>query len=158
MFKQQFLTNLTDSYVVFTGVGQAQYDTLGDIRWERGGAGMAAYKFVQSSGTTAFAIGDFLCYTAAGIAGTNICDAANTSYPAGVAMFANATAAALLGWVQVQGVATLNTPTATTTGYEMTSTGAANKSLKVRAAVTDNIAGLCLAAAGTPVMLALPTA
>lgn len=145
MFKQQFLTNLSDSFAVFSGAGIPNYDAVGSVRWEAGGSGIAGYKFVQSTGTLAFAIGDFLCYTAAAEA---LVDGTNSAFPAGVAQFANATAGALLGWVQFSGLATLNTAysTAPAAGNKVTSSGASNKTLKVAAAVTDANVGIATSA------------
>lgn len=155
MLKQQFLTSLTDTFAIFTGVGQQQYDNFGDLRIEAGGAGQAVYKFVKFTGTLASAIGDFMCYTDTS---AQIVDGTNSALPAGVAQAAVAGGAvAGVMWIQVQGKVTMNTPTATTAGFALTSQGAANKSLKVRAAVTDNLAGYALNNAATLVMLQLPT-
>lgn len=143
MLKQQFLTALTDQFAIFTGVGQPQYDSLGDIRLEAGGAGQAAYKFVKFSGTTASAIGDFCCYTDTSL---QIVDAANAAVAAGVAQAAVAGGAAVVGWIQVSGKATFNTnfSTAPAAGNKLTNAGAAAKTLKVAAALTDPQVGIAI--------------
>ena len=153
MLKQQFLSALTDTFPVFTGVGQAQYDNVGDVRIESGGKGQAAYKFVQSSGTLAFAIGDFLSYTTAAL---TLVDGTNSVFPGGVAQFANAGGSAVLGWVQIQGFVTLNTAFgATTAGFALKSAGAPNKTLIVCSALTDFSVGYAVNAT-TQAVLALP--
>ena len=143
MLKQQFLTALTDSFIPFTGVGQAQYDNVGDIRIEAGGSGQAVYKFVKFTGTTTSAIGDFVCYTDTTL---QLVDAANAAVPAGVAQCVITNPTAQFGWIQIQGKATLNTnfSTAPAAGNKVTNAGASAKTLKVAAAATDAHAGIAL--------------
>lgn len=143
MLKQQFLTSLTDTFVIFTGVGQPQYDNLGDLRIEAGGAGQAVYKFVRFTGTTVTAIGDFLCYTDTSL---QIADGANAAVAAGVAQAAVPGGAAGVQWIQVAGKATLNTnfSTAPAAGNKVTNAGAAAKTLKVAAALTDPQVGIAI--------------
>jgi hypothetical protein len=153
MLKQQFQGALTDFFPLFTGVGQKQYDNVGDVRVESGGSGQAVYKFVQTTGTLAFVAGDFLSYTSATLL---LADATNSVFPAGVAQFANPGGSVLLGWVQIQGFVTLNTAfAATTAGFALKSAGAPNKTLVVCGLVTDYQVGYAVNAT-TQAVLKLP--
>lgn len=160
MLKQQFQTSLTDSFAIFTGVGQPQYDNLGDLRFEAGGAGMACYKFIKASGTTTSAIGDFLCYTDNTV---QIADGAQAVAfgGAGVAQFAIAAGTPLVGWVQITGKATFNTnfgATAPTAGDCITHVGAAAKTCQGLTAAAAPLQGIVGRAINTTnlAMLDLP--
>lgn len=143
MLKQQFLTNLSDVFGIFTGVGQQQYDNFGDMRIEAGGAGQAVYKFVKASGTLTSAIGDFLSYTDTTL---QIVDGTTAAVAGGVAQFAVTAGTPQVGWMQVSGKATLNTnfSTAPAAGNKVTNAGASNKTLKVAAALTDAQVGIAI--------------
>lgn len=70
----------------------------------------ARYKYVKFSGTTAIAVGDIVCYVAAGSDGNEqIVDGANTALGAGVALVAVGTGTVQYGWIQITGLTAVST-------------------------------------------------
>lgn len=105
------------------------------------------YKYVKFSGTTAIAVGDFLCYVAsAGATDTmTTVDGANTSVPAGVAMAIVGTGTVLYGWIKVRGLATLSTALAGSPAAGDKLTTASATAPAVTKTVTDNASTACIA-------------
>jgi len=153
--KQIFWSGLTEVVTQNTSLpNNGAKEQLGTTREEN----QNSYKYVQFSGTTAASAGDFVCYVAKGSDGNAfIVDKANTNLGAGVAMGAIASGSVQYGWIQIKGMATLNT--AFTTGADnntMTSVGATAGTIAVAAAVTNAMVGVAYDVAGKKVLLDCP--
>ena len=133
----------TSFKAALTDLDTTAQETVGIIRENARGR----YKYVKFSGTTAIAVGDFLCYVASGGATDTMVtvDGANTAVPAGVALAIVGTGTVLYGWIQVRGLAILSTALAGSpaAGDKMTTASAAAPA--VTKVVTDNASTACIA-------------
>lgn len=122
-----------------TDVATAPKEALGTIREENN----AVYKYVQFSGTTTVAAGDFCSYVIyASDPGLNIVDKATALIGAGLAMAAVASGTVQYGWIQIKGLGTLASAFGSgANGNAVTVIGASNGTLVVAAAVTNHIVG-----------------
>lgn len=147
MLQQVFQTALTDVF-------STQYDALGAIRIENS----KVYKYVKFSGTTTVAAGDVMCYVVSDTSLQTV-DGANSAVGAGMAMAAVASGTVQYGWIQIEGVATLNQGiggTSPAAGNQVTTTSASAGTVTKAAAVTDQIVGVVVVVASKIVDLQFP--
>ena len=137
---QGFTTALTD-------IDTAAQEFLGTIRFDYN----ATYKYVKFSGTTAVAVGDFMCYVVTDHTLGTV-DGANSALPAGVAMAVHASGSVTYGWIQIRGVATLSTAPGGTlaAGSSLTNAGATAPALTVAAPTATAVAVGILVTATSP--------
>lgn len=132
-----------------------QRDPLGAVRFE----GDGRYKYVKFTGTTAVAVGDFVCYAVASDGFTEtVVDGANSALPAGVAEGVHSLGAVTYGWIKVQGLSTLSTALAGTpaAGDLLTSAGATAPAVTKKTAVAQVTIGMAYNVAAKQVVLNVP--
>lgn len=115
------------------------------------------YKYVRFSGTTTIAVGDFLCYVAAGSDGAEvIVDKANTAFGAGVAVAAVPSGAVAFGYIQISGLAVLSGAPAGAPAFGDNLTAAAAAAGNVTKNVGANTATVAQFYTGNTVILDCP--
>jgi hypothetical protein len=149
---QSFKAQLTD-------VDSTAQEFLGQIRYDVN----KVYKYVKFSGTTAIAVGDFLCYvTSAGATDTaTTVDGANAGglVGAGVACAIVASGAVAYGWIQVRGLCVLSTALAGTPsiGDLLTNDGATTPAVTTITDVDSQEIGIAFDVTNKLIILTCPT-
>jgi hypothetical protein len=112
------------------------------------------YKYVRFSGTTAIAIGDVLCYVAAGSDGSEvIVDKANTAFGAGVAVAAVPSGAVAFGYIQISGLCVLSGAPAGAPAFgDLCTTAGAATGAVTKVAAANNVP-VCVFYTGNTVVL-----
>jgi hypothetical protein len=118
------------------------------------------YKYVKFTGTTAVAIGDFVCYVLTDPLAQTV-DGANSAVGAGVAVAAHASGSVTYGWITTRGVMNLSTTFAPTpvAGDPLTNTGAtapAIGAIAAGAAETSHQVAVCLVVSTKTALLQCP--
>lgn len=154
--KSVFVSGLTqvDTFNSALALNGAR-EQLGTIRQEN----EFVYKYVQFTGTTPVAAGDFVCYVAKGVDGALVqVDKANTNVGAGVAQAAVPAGTVQFGWIQIAGLATINTAIGggAADGNAVSSVGAAAGTVNLMAASSSFPVGFAYDVAGKKILLDCP--
>jgi hypothetical protein len=152
-----FKAALTDVFTPGTGAAaEALPQQVGTIREDLN----AVYKYVEFTGTTTIAVGDFLCYVLADDTDIPLyrVDGANTALGAGVAMAAVASGTIQYGWIQIEGPATLSTALAGSpaAGDELTTNGETAPAVGKRTAANQQTVAIAANVAAKQVVLVCP--
>ncbi len=144
--KQTFKSQLGDN-------DSTNQEDLGAIRYDEN----KVYKYVKFSGTTAVAVGDFVCYVLSDTTGSTV-DGANTALAAGVAMAVAASGSVSYGWVKIKGVATLSTALAGSpaAGDQLSTNGATAPAVTKSTAANFQTAAIALNVTSKIVMVDCP--
>lgn len=149
-------TRITGFTTALTDIDTTAQEPLGTIRQDVN----HDYKYVKFSGTTAVAVGDFVCYVLSDTAGQTV-DGANSAVGAGYAVAVHASGSVTYGWIGIRGVFAMSTTFAPTpvAGDPLTNTGAAAPAIGAiasGAAEVSHVVGYCFQVTGKLAMLDCP--